>query len=372
MDKKTKLKKNLRRLYLGTKTIGNLIKYKITKKPTPVCVLFQITKRCNLRCIYCYADQQNLASVPDLSYADYTRLIDEIAALGGHWIRFLGGEPLMRNDIGAMVDYAYKNGMLTEMNTNGYFMKQRAQEIKNLDSLVISIDGAKEVTDICRGQGTYDKCIEAIEIAKDLGIAVRLHGCLSKYHTQADIDHLAELSVKYGIAFNFSAPSPIYYNDDMRMEGHPTQAQVAMLHQRCKELKALGYPLINTNVAADYVRLWPNPNSDVITKEDVVKLNLKKGSFVPCVAGKLYCCVDIDGKVYPCAGHWRDGLNSLEVGFEKAWRNLWELECVSCNYLASIELSLLYRLNPKTIWEVASYIIGRTAKAGRQKISGNK
>jgi MoaA/NifB/PqqE/SkfB family radical SAM enzyme len=359
---------NIDKFLRSGRVVLGLLQYKIFKKPVPLCVHLQITKRCNLRCIYCYADPENLTSVPDLEYAEYTRLIDELARLGTRWIRFLGGEPLLRNDIGAMIDYAKNKGMITEMNTNGYFMETQGQAIKNLDSLVVSIDGTRETNDQCRGQGSYDKAIKAIEIAKDLGMSVRLHGCLSKYHRQEDIDHLAHLAIKYGTAFNFSAPSPIYYQDDQRMAGHPSQEQVAMLHQRCVELKALGYPLTNTKTSAAYVKKWPNPKSDVITKDDLKTKNISKKDYVPCRAGKLYCTIDVDGRVYACASLWRDGLNYREVGFKKAWENLFSLNCLSCNYLANIELNLLLGLNLKTLFEVGSYVLGRTARISRKKI----
>lgn len=353
------------KLNRGSRVVGRLIKYKITKEPFPLCVHLQITKRCNLRCIYCYADPENLANVPDLEYSEYTRLVDELVSMGTKWIRFLGGEPLIRDDIGQMVDYAKSKGIVTEMNTNGYFMRQRGQDIRNLDSLVVSIDGAKKTNDKCRGQGSYDKAIEAVEIAKDLGMSVRLHGCLSRYHQLKDIDHIANLAVKYGTAFNFSAPSPIFFNDDQRMKGHPGQEQAAILHQRCIQLKAQGYPLTNTNTAADYVRKWPNPKTDVLTNDDFKKFSIPKRSYVPCTAGKLYCTIDVDGRVYACASLWRNALNYREVGFKKAWQHLHNLDCLSCNYIANIELNLLLGLNPRTLFEISSYVLGRTAKLGK-------
>ena len=357
----------LNKLNRGGVAVSKLLKYKIDKKPFPLCVHLQISKRCNLKCIYCYADPENLANVPDLEYEEYTRLIDELASMGTRWIRFLGGEPLIRTDIGQMIDYANKKGMVTEMNTNGYFMKQRAEYIKNLDSLVVSIDGTRETNDKCRGSGSYDKAIQAIEIAKDLGMTVRLHGCLSKYHTLEDINHLPQLAVKYGTAFNFSAPSPVYFKDDQRMEGHPSQEQVAMLHQRCVELKKEGYPLTNTDTAARFVKKWPNTQGDVLTKKDIENMTIPKGTYVPCKAGKLYCTIDVDGRVYACASLWKYGLNYKEVGFRKAWEYLNDLDCVSCNYIANIELNLLLDLNLNTLFEIISYILGRTARIGRKK-----
>lgn len=361
--------KLLGKLSSGSRIVADLLKYRIQHKPKPLCVHIQITKRCNLRCIYCYANPDNLTNSPDLEFGEYTKLVDELARLGTRWIRFLGGEPLIRDDIGQMIDYAKAKGIITEMNTNGYFMSSKSKVIKNLDSLVVSIDGTKSTNDLCRGNGSYDKAIEAIEIAKDLGMSVRLHGCLSEHHQIPDIDHIANLAVKYGTAFNFSAPSPVYFKEDQRMKGHPGQSLVAMLHQRCVELKRQGYPLTNTNTSADYVKKWPNPHSDVLRKEDFSKMNIPKGSYVPCTAGKLYCTIDVDGHVYACASLWKYGLNYKKVGFKKAWDYLNNLDCLSCNYVANIELNLLLGLNPKTLFEVGSYVLGRTAKAGKKKIT---
>lgn len=328
-----------------------------------MCVHLQITKLCNLRCIYCYADPANLSNVPDLTYSEYTKLLDVLASMGTRWLRYLGGEPLLRDDIGDIIDYAKHKGMVTEMNTNGYFIKQKASLIRNLDSLVVSIDGTRETNDKCRGQGSYDKAIEAIEIANNLGMVVRLHGCLSQYHTQEDIDHVAQLAVKYGTAFNFSAPSPVYFKDDQRMRGHPAQEQVMMLHKRCVEFKKQGYPLTNTDTAAQYVRRWPNPERDVLTKEDIKNKSILRKNYVPCSAGKLYCTIDVDGRVYACASLWKHGFNYKEVGFKKAWDYLNDLDCISCNYIANIELNLLLGLNPCALFEIGAYVLRWTARS---------
>ncbi|MCX5698508.1 MAG: radical SAM protein [Candidatus Omnitrophica bacterium] len=365
---KTRNLKLLDKLCNGSKIVIDLLKYRIQHKPIPLCVHIQITKRCNLRCIYCYADPENLTNTLDLEFTEYTKLVDELVCLGTRWIRFLGGEPLIRDDIGQMIDYAKAKGIITEMNTNGYFIKDKGNIIKNLDSLVISIDGTKKTNDLCRGKGSYDKAIEAIEIAKDLGMSVRLHGCLSEYHQIGDIDHIANLAVKYGTAFNFSAPSPVYFKDDQRMKGHPGQKQVGILHQRCVELKSQGYPLTNTNTSTEYVKKWPNPHRDVLTKDDFKKLAIPKGSYVACTAGKLYCTIDVDGHVYACASLWKYGLDYKQVGFKKAWEHLNNLDCLSCNYVANIELNLLLNLNLKTLYEVGSYVLGRTAKIGKKKL----
>ncbi|MCU0666396.1 MAG: radical SAM protein [Candidatus Omnitrophica bacterium] len=366
------MRKTVNKIYRGAKAVNSLLKYKITRKPFPLCAHLQITKRCNLRCIYCYADPANLTNTPDLEYKEFIKLVDELTSMGTRWIRFLGGEPLIREDIGQMIDYAKSKGAVTEMNTNGFFMKERANKIKNLDSLVVSIDGTRETNDRCRGIGSYAKAIEAIEIAKDLGMSVRLHGCLSKYHTLQDIEHLAGLAVKYGTAFNFSAPSPIYFRDDLRMDGHPSQEQVAMLHKRCVQLKSLGYPLTNSSISEQYVKKWPNPHSDVLRKEDFAKLNITRGSYVPCAAGKLYCTIDVDGRVYACASLWKHGLNYRQVGFKKAWEYLNNLDCYSCNYIANIELNMLLSLNPKMLFEVGSYVLGQTACRASRKFKKEK
>ena len=364
------LNKKLILIYKGIRILISLLAYKLTKKPFPLHVQIQVTKKCNLKCPYCYRDAENIKQASDFSFEQFTTLIDEIKSQGTKWVRFLGGEPLMRKDIGKMIDYASSQGMVTELNTNGYFIDDLIFDLYNLDSIVISIDGTPQTHNKTRGEGSYQKAIHAVEVCKQHGLTVRLHGCLTKYHTLEDIDHLGELARNYRISFNFSSPSPNFFDTDYKMEGHPSRELILKLHQRMMELKTKGYPITNSFSSLPFIKNWPLPQKDVITQTDIEQMKIPSNQYVECHAGKIFCTLDVDGRVCLCASIWRNGLKYQDVGFKKAFsyvNNRSAYNCVSCNYLANIELNGLFLLHLPILLEIGSYLLGIgsiTSKAG--------
>jgi MoaA/NifB/PqqE/SkfB family radical SAM enzyme len=55
----------------------------------------ELTERCNLKCIHCYADASPRRQSGNLSPERWEALISEAADLGASWIQFIGGEPLL-------------------------------------------------------------------------------------------------------------------------------------------------------------------------------------------------------------------------------------------------------------------------------------
>ncbi len=354
------LKKKLRLIHKGIKIFLSLLRYKLTKKPFPLHVQIQVTKKCNLKCPYCYRDAENIKQASDFSFEQFTALIDEIKSQGTKWVRFLGGEPLMRVDIGKMINYASSQGMVTELNTNGYFIDDRILDLYNLDSIVISIDGTPQTHNKTRGEGSYQKAIHAIEVCKKHRLRVRLHGCLTKHHTLEDIDHLGELALNYNTSFNFSSPSPNFFDNDHQMEGHPSRELILKLHHRMMELKTKGYPITNSLSSRSYINNWPLPYKDIITQTDIEQRKISNSQYVECHAGKIFCTLDVDGRVCLCASIWRNGLKYQDVGFKKAFEyinNRNAYNCVSCNYLANIELNGLFLLHFPILWEIGLYLL---------------
>lgn len=91
------------KLYL--KTSENYIKYLFFNKRTPLSVHFSLTNRCPLKCSYCgffkrYREELNTQEV--------IRIIDQLAEAGNTRLHITGGEPMLRNDIGEIINYIYK------------------------------------------------------------------------------------------------------------------------------------------------------------------------------------------------------------------------------------------------------------------------
>jgi MoaA/NifB/PqqE/SkfB family radical SAM enzyme len=71
----------------------------------------EITAKCNLLCTHCYANSGPQGDLyGNMTYADWTRVIDEAAELGCRSVQFIGGEPTMHPRLDDLVDQANHRG----------------------------------------------------------------------------------------------------------------------------------------------------------------------------------------------------------------------------------------------------------------------
>ena len=138
----------------------------------PILCHFFVTYQCNYRCKMCDLPSRDkkigMQGLKHLSTPCMKKLIKDCADLGVIGMSFTGGEPLMREDIFNLLSYAKELGIITHLNTNGFFINEEVAErlisIK-VDSVSISLDGSREVThDTIRGaQGSFKMALEAVE-----------------------------------------------------------------------------------------------------------------------------------------------------------------------------------------------------------------
>ncbi len=333
-----------------------LAEARLNGKSMPIMVELQINKECNLKCRYCYAQLDTLRANKDFSTQEIKNIIDELYSLGMRVIRILGGEPLMRKDVGEIISYLRGKNCFIEMSTNGTLLKSKVKSIKELallDILQISIDGNAAANDAARGKGTYANIIEGIEAALAGGLAIRLHGVYNKFSIQASpespVEHLARLSTKYKIPFNFC--QYVSCIDGERDEAYIEHKEIMKrkYYQQCLEYKKKGYIFFNSFDALRQIMNWPDENKEFIFETDD-----KPSFFSRCRGGELYCFIDSDGSMYPCVPLWKKGINVKEVGIKAAWdfmqkvRN--QASCFSCVSMGDIEFSKTMSLNPKVLF----------------------
>ena len=126
---------------------SRLLKSNVTGASIPLTLTLSITGNCNFSCGYCYGDYNKEKSAADLTTDEWFSLIHEAANMGTKSIQLLGGEPLLRDDIDAIVDRIKSHRMICSMNTNGSLIKKYIETIKKLDNLTVSLDGRAEAND---------------------------------------------------------------------------------------------------------------------------------------------------------------------------------------------------------------------------------
>jgi len=123
----------------------------------PLSVSLQVTRECNLHCIYC----SEVGDIPTPSIEKIKHMINNLN--GVQRVIITGGEPLMRNDLDQIIKYCKQmNFDVISLATNGVLLSP--EFIENIGSFVdyvdITIDGSRNVHNKMRG--SYDTIINGI------------------------------------------------------------------------------------------------------------------------------------------------------------------------------------------------------------------
>lgn len=137
-------------------------------------VAFEITHRCNLKCIHCCIDADGVVSDKnDLSTNEVKSIFDKIIKWNPLSIMLSGGEPMLRNDFIELLTYLKSNydGNII-LSTNGTLINEKNVRVlaESAHQIDISLDGADEEScSIVRGKGVFDKVIKNVKLLKNTG-----------------------------------------------------------------------------------------------------------------------------------------------------------------------------------------------------------
>jgi len=174
------------RLYCGTGEASDALRYGrgggsgwgADRKPV---VVWSCTRRCNLRCLHCYASgwAGAGADIGDELTGDQAReMIDDLAGFAVPVLLFSGGEPLLREDLPELIAHAKGAGLRTVLSTNGTLITERLAERlaeAGLDYAGVSLDGLAEANDAFRGvKGAFDSALAGIRNCRSAAIKVGL------------------------------------------------------------------------------------------------------------------------------------------------------------------------------------------------------
>ena len=142
-----------------------------------------VTDRCDFRCVYCMSEHMTFLPRKEvLSFEEIDTIVDAFVARGVKRVRLTGGEPLVRRDIGALIDtLAAKRGSgLDELTltTNGSQLRQHAERLARagVRRINVSLDTlqADRFTAITR-RGRIADVLDGIDAAADQGIGIKIN-----------------------------------------------------------------------------------------------------------------------------------------------------------------------------------------------------
>jgi MoaA/NifB/PqqE/SkfB family radical SAM enzyme len=262
---------------------------------------------CNSKCKMCTYWQLTPRMKEDMSTEEVFQLLDEAYAFGMRGYYLFGGEPLIRKDIGKLVDYAKHRGFLTTMNTNASLLASKALSLRNLDFAFVSLDYFNEYNDFIRGRrGDFDDVIRGIQRIREVGnTRVTLVTTISTLNLDA-VEPMARLAreLKVGISFNFVEPTLDFgltdSKDSPNMGLGLTKQQLRGYYRQLLQLKREGYPLMET---------------------EYVLRHFAEGRPWTCHFPKMFVYVSPDKKIFDCTygysydlrkGSFEDYFSSIE------------------------------------------------------------
>jgi MoaA/NifB/PqqE/SkfB family radical SAM enzyme len=332
-------------------------KAKYLSTRVPVFVSIVLNGRCNLRCSYCYANVNNRfdnLQPEGFSKQEIFAMVDELYRMGTRLIFLLGGEPLLHEHIGEIVEYIVGKGIMLHIITNGTLIKKKLNRIKKAHYLCVSLDGPQEYNDRYRGQGTYAVIIDNIKAALAENLHVRIHPVLTKGSIKI-LPDLIKVCQELKVLMTYSPANYLGETDfpDFKM----TDEEYKEFWSELIRMKKQGAPIANSLSALRKVVDWPIGYHAFITGEQAERYDYAP---VFCASGYTYCGIDSSGIMCNCINLGvKNGLNVREVGIKKAWDYLPEIRrstgCVSCATLNTVETSVYMNLAPTIWWDAVRY-----------------
>jgi MoaA/NifB/PqqE/SkfB family radical SAM enzyme len=301
--------------------------------------MLAVTDRCNGGCRYCKIPARRQR---EMTTADIIRLIDEMQAAGTVRLGLWGGEPLIRDDIGALVTHAKRRGLYVTLDSNGLLWQERRGELRELDHLMISLDGGREGHEANRGRGTFDPVMAALEnAAATPGLRVWTLTVLTRNNLR-DVDFILETAKRLNIwaAFQVLHHNSVFgrNHEELIPPNEDYREALELLLRRKRE----GARISASSRSLTYLLHWGDYR---IATRPAPHLGLD------CKAGRLYCNIDTDGAVFACSllAGLAPAQNALEVGFRKAFDAIPPLPCQACTATCFAEYNYMFGLDPRCI-----------------------
>jgi GTP 3',8-cyclase len=211
-----------------------------------------LTDRCNFRCFYCLPHGEPPIAPKEqmLSYEEIEYVCEIFVSLGIEKIRLTGGEPMMRRDIETIIRKLVKlkpAGLQDlALTTNGYFLPDRAHELKQagLDRVTISLDSLKRnVFKQMTGVDVLEKVLAGIAAAKDARLEpIKINAVIVRGHNEDEVADFAAFAREHDVKMRFIEFMPLDSGHDWAREDVVSGREI---HDRINER----FPLVKLDVS---------------------------------------------------------------------------------------------------------------------------
>jgi AdoMet-dependent heme synthase len=287
------------------------------RKRRPLSVHFDLTYRCNERCVHCYLDHEDHG---EMTTGECVDALEQLAKAGAFFLTFSGGEIFLRPDLEELLVAARRLRFDVSLKTNALLITPaRAEMLKRhgVRRVQISIySNEAAIHDaITKVPGSLRRSLAAIPLLQELGIQVKIACPLMKQNLLAyrAVMALAEhLGVPYVLDMTIT---PM-----MDGSGAPLDHRVS--------IEALLPVLQDSTLHACGTKVMPADFGSAPALGSGVSSGLESSAYedLPCSAGYNSCYVSPYGDIFACVQLPMAAGNLRNETFEEIWTNAPALE----------------------------------------------
>lgn len=285
----------------NTETLSDTSKYlaKAAEKRIPLTASFELTRRCNYKCVHCYlGNQENIRKNKhrELSTEEIFALLDSMVAAGTLFLTLTGGDPMLRPDFKEVYEYAIKAGLLTTVFCNGSLVTEEivhAFQLYPPRIVEVTLYGARSETfeAITQKKGSFEACMNGINLLRKAGVRVRLKTILMtlnvhEFEEMRKLADMLELQFRHDCSLHVGVP--IEENEGWANDYQGKKSSLReTLQFRLTPEKAAEIDLSNDELA-------------VLLQEQKSKPYPEECELYFCGAGKNYYHLTPYGQMQPC------------------------------------------------------------------------
>lgn len=309
--------------------VRNVLHQFLKNSPKPLFVHFEITNKCNLKCVHCYIPEKETRT---FSPSLMLNILSELRRMGTVQVTFSGGEPFVDKNIFEYISYARRIDLSVGIMTNGTLIDSDTIEFLSMENLsfiqisLYSMDPTihDTITGI-RGSWNLTKlCIDKILRA---GISLTI-ACPVLKENLDSFEKVGEFCKANGIRWGNDLD--IYAKTDFSRDNLQHRLEA------CEIVKAVSIISKLRRNQLDNKHNPPNPDSPV------------------CSMGIQQLSISYDGNVYPCPCFQLAVGNVYNMSISQIWNTSESLKriqcisykdypsCITCDYTAFCKLCPAY------------------------------
>lgn len=284
----------------------------IKETTTIVNLQFELSSRCNERCIHCYIPNEKKNHGEDMSSTKVKQLIDEYVEMGGIHVTFSGGEAFLHKELIDLVRYCRERDLKVSILSNLIAVTDKQiEELKELNISLIQVSlysmDPKKHDFITTIKGSLERTKRVIEKLVAADIPVQISCPIMKANQdgyEQVLEYAKSLKIKAECDYIIMAQS------DLNTQNLANRLSL-------EETEKLLRTIIEKDIDYREITLQQLPVSDRI------RFDLENYLKEPvCGVGYDNCCISANGDVYPCSG-WGGYVigNVNEQSLREIWLN---------------------------------------------------